>query len=384
MSAGAGVPPEFQFLCLAASPRPDLTRLQELLRKGIDHRSLLHLAEGHGVRPALLECLGELSWESVPEREKAALEQFRQRHLTRTLTLAAELRRLAATFSDRSVPLVAFKGPTLALALYGGLAWREYNDVDVIVPPQRVDDAEDAITAMGYAGTHGDRRFRRAFVASQQQYAFTRVDDGAAIDLHWGFSGTHVPFPLAAAGIWDAPPVLSVGGRDVPVLSAPDLALLLAGHGTKEGWAMLKWVSDFARMVDRHRDLDWAALHERARVRGCGDALLLACAITQELMDVAVPEAIVSRVETSVRVRKQVAALTDPMRRNLPPPMQVEHFRDLLLCDRPTDRIRGILKLAFTPTAGDYEAMNLPPAFWGAYYATRPWRLAFKAMAGRP
>jgi len=55
----------------------------------------------------------------------------------------------------------------------------------------------------------------------------------------------------------------------------------------------------------------------------------------------------------------------------------------VVLCDRPIDRVRGALKLAFTPTAGDYEAMRLPPAFWSAYYATRPCRLAFRTATRR-
>lgn len=375
--------PEFQFLCLAARPQPDPTRLRELLRKGIDHRALICLAAGHGVRPSLLGCLGELSWETVPENARTDLEHFRQHHLLKSLALAGDLRRLAASLSDRSIPFVAFKGPTLALTLYGDLAGREYNDIDVIVPQRRIDDAEDVIGSMGYASPHGDRTFRRAFLASQRQYAFIRGDDDATIDLHWDFCGTHVPFPVASHEIWHDPPLLSVGGCDVPVLSAPNLALLLAGHGTKENWAMLKWVSDFARMVDRHRALDWAALHAHAQARGCGGAILLGCAMAQELLEVAVPEALSSRIAGSDRIRKWTVSIAGTMRRGLPPPAQVEHFADLLLCDRTLDRVRGALKLAFTPTAGDYEAMRLPPALWSVYYASRPCRLAFRTATRR-
>ncbi len=105
--------------------------------------------------------------------------------------------------------------------------------------------------------------------------------------------------------------------------------------------------------------------------------------MAHELLDVAVPPALVSRLAGSDRVRRRAAALAGTMRRGLPPSSQVEHFADLLLCDRRIDRITGALKLAFTPTAGDYEAMKLPPALWGAYYATRPCRLAFRAATGR-
>ena len=104
MTAGVEVTAEFQLLCLAACPRPDLTRLRELLRKGIDHQALIRLAAAHGVRPALLHCLGEISWETIPDNEKADLEHFRQHHLLKTLPLAGELHRLASLLSDRSIP----------------------------------------------------------------------------------------------------------------------------------------------------------------------------------------------------------------------------------------------------------------------------------------
>lgn len=374
---------EFEILREAARPRPDLDRFRELLRESIDYGSLVVLAAAHGVRPALLDCLGRISWDTVPAAEKADLEHFRQYHLARTLTLTGDLNRLAAAFSERSIRFVAFKGPTLSLALHGGLAEREYNDLDLIVPPEQVDTAEEVIVSMDYRSPQGDRIFRQTFLAPQRQYAFIRDEVDTAIDLHWAFSGSHVPFPLAPADAWDAPVALTLGDRTIPVLSVSNLALLLAGHGTKEGWAMLKWVSDFARLVDLHPDLDWADLYRRARDRRCGGAILLACSVAQDLLQVPVPEALAPLVAGSDRVRRHTAAVAATLRDDSYPFRRIDHLTDLLLCDRWIDRIAGTLKLTFTPTAGDYAALKLPPAFWGAYYVTRPCRLALRAVLGR-
>lgn len=373
---------EFELLCEAARPRPDLTRFRELLLQGTDFGLLVALAAAHGVRPALLDCLARIAWETVPETEKTALEQFRQQHLARTLALTGELYRLTACLSDAAIPFVAFKGPTLAFSLHGNFAGREYNDLDLIVPPEQVDAAEAAIVSLGFASPQGDRAFRRAFLASQRQYAFTREDD-TAIDLHWAFSGTHVPFPLAPEDVWSEPAGLTVGNRAVPVLSTPNLALLLAGHGTKEGWAMLKWVSDFARLVDRHPDLDWAVLHRRARARRCGEAVLLACAVAQDLLGIAIPEALMPAVAASGRVRARARVVRTFLQASTAPPPSGEHFADLLLCDRRIDRIAGALRLTFSPTAGDHDALKLPAALWSAYYVTRPCRLAYRMVLGR-
>ncbi len=381
--AGHEVTAAFEILREAARPQPDLGRFRQSLREGTDYRLLVTLAAAHGVRPALLDCLGQISWGTLPAGERAALERFRQYHLARTLTLAGDLNGLAAAFAERSIRYVAFKGPTLSLALHGGLAGREYNDLDLIVPPEQVDAAEEVIVSMGYQSPQGDRIFRQTFLAPQRQYAFVRDEVDTAIDLHWAFSGSHVPFPLAAADAWDDPVALTLGDRAIPVLSTSNLALLLAGHGTKEGWAMLKWVSDFARLVDLHPELDWSDLYRRARHRHCGEAILLACSVAQDLLRVPVPEALVALVAGSDRVRQRTAAVAASLRADTHPIRQIDHFTDLLLCDRRIDRIAGTLKLAFTPTAGDYAALKLPPAFWGAYYVTRPCRLALRAVLGR-
>lgn len=374
---------EFDLLCQATRPKPDLTRVRDLLRQGIDHPRLAALALGHGVRLQLFRCLDDLSWEGVPESEQRSQQLYRQYHLLRTLTLAGELRHVATAFDEQGVPYAAFKGPALAIALYRDLAHREYNDLDLLVPEHRVDDAEDVLASLGYRPGQGNRAFRQAFLGHLRQNTFGRIGSSAAIDLHWDFSGAHVPFPLRTADVWNDLELISIGDRQVSTIAGANLALLLAGHGTKEAWKLLKWVGDFALMIDRHRDLDWSAIHGRAQSQGCGDALLLGCAMTHELLDVASPGELGGLIERNDRVRARAALLSGRMRAGILPSSGGEHLADLDLCDRRMDWMKGALRLAFTPTPGDYDALKLPPALWGAYYVTRPCRLALKAIGGR-
>ncbi len=372
---------EFELLCLAARPKPDLTRIRDVLHQGIDYHHLIEIAEYHGVRPSLFRCLSDLAWDTVPASARESLKAFQHHHLVRTLILSDELRRVAGRFADRGIPVVTFKGLALAMALYGGLANRECNDIDIIVPEGQIGEAERLLVQLGYRNEQGDEDFRHAFLARQRQYAFARADGRGAVDLHWDFSGTHVPFPLAPADIWSDPAQILIGDHYVATIGGANLALLLAGHGTKEAWQALKWVCDFARMIDRNPDLDWFDVHRRARQRRCGDAVLLGCALAQELLDVAVPRDLADPVAQSSRVRSLTASLAGHMRLGFLPAAPIENFTDLALCDGRLDRVKSALKLIFTPTAGDYEAMKLPSMLWPAYYVTRPFRLAVKAVA---
>ncbi len=287
---------------------------------------------------------------------------------------------MCEAFDKAGLRFATFKGPTLAAILHGDVARREYVDVDIIVPKQQMDDAERLLGGLGYRAAGGTRAYRQAFLAHLRQYAFVHPDSNLAIDLHWSFTGTHVPFPLTPAAVWqDLEPVL-IGNRAVPTLSKENLALLLAGHGTKEAWRCLGWICDFAMLIDRRRDLDWLEIHGRARAQGCGDAILLACAMAQELLETPVPEALRGLLERNGRVRALVARLTHGLNEALHGLSEPENFSDLHLCERRLDKLWGAMTLALTRTSGDHDAMKLPQMLWSAYYVTRPFRLAAKAL----
>jgi hypothetical protein len=372
---------EFELLCSAARPTSDLAQIRKLLRTGVDSDIVVDLAARHGIRPNLVRSLSSLSWELVPARLREALEAFRHGHLLRALSVSNELIGLAAAFSGSGIHFATFKGPVLALQLYGDLALREYSDIDIIVPTAEMDRAEDILAARGYRNIQGDRVFRRAFLRHQRQYAFVREGFDASIDLHWDFTAELLPFPLRPSEIWTALEPIKVGGGSVPTIAGEELALLLAGHGTKEAWRSLGWVSDFAMLVERIPGLDWSNIHARARRNGSGLSILLAIAMAQKLFGTPVPPAL----GAALAGNRQVAGLADDLaarlRGRFPADAEQENLADLLVCDRLGDKIRAAAKIVMTPTPGDYHALPLPAALWPVYRVTRPVRLATKLVS---
>jgi len=372
---------EFELLCRIAQPQPDLARVLEMLRAGVDFPELIELAAEHGVRPQLIGGLQSLSWEAVPAAARGSLEDYHRFHCARALSLSEELCRVAAAFAAKGLRLAAFKGPALAVALYGDVSRREYADLDILVPEPEVDQSERLLDSLGYHGDAGDRAFRRAFLGYLRQCAFVHPGIDAAIDLHWDFSGIHVPFPLTPAEVWRDLAQVSIGDYAIATVSGANLALLLAGHGTKEAWRCLGWVCDFALLVDRHPEFDWLEVHRRGKARGCGDTVLLGCAMALELLEVPVPPVLRDPIAASARVRALASSLSHELRQGLPLPTPDRHFSDLDLCDSWLDKLKAVIRLVLTRTTGDYEAMKLPQALWPMYYATRPFRLAAKALA---
>jgi hypothetical protein len=265
-------PPEFQLLLYCARSQPASQRIKQLVDEfAIDWGKLLALADQHCVRPLLLQTLKAVCWDAVPASVRLELEGFCKSNAQKNLLLTGELLRLLRSFHENEVPVVAFKGPTLAEAVYGDLSLREFCDLDLLIRMQDLTKAEDILLACGYAAQFPDRDYRTAFLSYHGQYAFRRGQSD--LDLHWQFSQDGVVFPLQAAEVWPRLTGETVAGRTVPSLAHDDLALFLAAHGTKEGWRRLLWLCDFAEFLRRYQDLDWIAILERRshgeRARAC-------------------------------------------------------------------------------------------------------------------
>jgi hypothetical protein len=331
------------------------------------------------LRPALIEFLSAVDWNLVPDSVRAELEDFQRWHLLRTLEIAEELASVTCTLQSHGIPFALFKGAALSIQLYGRLAAREYNDLDLIVQAADVARAGELLAMRGYRPAFPEPRFRRFFQGHQGQTAFRRDGGTVDLDLHWTFSGSFLPFPLRDDEIWDRLTNVSVAGVDLPTLAPADTVLLLAGHGTKEGWRSLMWLRDFAFAVERWRDLDWADIHCRASRNGCGDNVLLACALAEQVLEAPVPPALARAVATSHRVATLADALAMRLREGR---LDKRHLDDLALCDRRVDRWRAALGFALAPTPGDFDALPLPRVLWPVYYLLRPVRLMSKAVRG--
>lgn len=370
---------EFDLLCAIARPTPDLERAHELLKRDVELDVLFSLAEWHGVRPAVAGLAGI---DDTPERStelKQRVRGFERSHAPRALAMAGELARVGSALRAAGIPFVAFKGPILALQLYGGLSRREYIDIDLLVAPRHAEAAKTLLASFGYRNTQGDPAFVRTFLGAQGQVALKRPDLAIGIDLHWTFTGRKLPFPLSPDEVWSRLDTVMLAGQAVPTLVPEDLALLLAGHGTKETWSQLKWVADFACLVERHRELDWARLLARARRRHSGDSVLLAMTMAHRLLGTTVPATLAAPLAERPRIGGEADRLITVLRQGIPegPP---ENFYDFLLCDRAIDRWLATARTILTPTAGDYHALPLPRALWPVYWLTRPFRLANRAL----
>jgi hypothetical protein len=169
--------------------------------------------------------------------------QARLRAAARTLHADVVGRTVAAAFDEHAIPFLLLRGPALARLRHS----RTYADVDLLVPPSRLEEAELVLRRLGFAPTTTPRDFRLRGNPHAHEW---RRSDGGAVDLHHTVSG---------AGA-EGEAVSSPGAAGAALLTA-----LHAAHHGPRGQALL----DLEAALDGVAPAEWA---EAARLANALDA----------------------------------------------------------------------------------------------------------------
>ena len=239
----------------APAPLPDL--------EGVSPEGLARLGRRHALEGLLLRALEDLD---APEpRFVEAARAAALPAVAGNLRRMAELHRVLEVLAGAGVPVLALKGPALAVQAYGDVSLRSYSDVDVLVPPTEARPSVQALLGAGY----GDRRAGSGQGPSPNlwhDWGFTAPDGKTLVELHWSLTSPR-RFPAVDSGeAWqDAGRTdVYVGGVPVPAL-APELLLpLLAIHATAHSWGWLEFPASVAGLLARTgQELDWDAVLKR-------------------------------------------------------------------------------------------------------------------------
>jgi len=337
------------------------------------------LAELHGVRPRLLQVLQQQDFGADAAPLRSNLEAFHRAYAPGRLHYAAELIKVAELLKERRIEFALFKGAPLAIQLYGHVAGREFSDLDLIVRQCDMNSAADALQSCGYAPYVADKAYREAFLAYQQQFMFVNPKSLLIIDVHWKFITKGVPFPIEPEEIWHNLANFDLAGRKLPTLGSNELAVFMAGHGTKEGWSSLKWVLDFALLADRATDIDWIGVHERSKRHRCGRTVLLGVLLASNLFNARFNVSLLEMARADERAQQIAASVIARLQSR-----SVREYNEALLanfdlCEHWWQRTLVAMGILTTRTTGDYKALPLPRQLWQVYHFLRPFRLALLA-----
>jgi ubiquinone/menaquinone biosynthesis C-methylase UbiE len=338
-------------------------------------------ALAHGVTPLVQRALEATDADLVPAEIRASLRSHDARNHARNLELVDELVGILEDLEQKGIPALPFKGPALAQLAYGALDLRLAGDLDLLVKVEDLDDVNAVLAVRGYLEEHEyetgqglsaaeDARYR----CYQGEYLFIRPGDGLFVEPHWAFVPRTLAVPIDYAGLFARSREQWLFDRAVLCPCPEDGLLALCLHGSKHQWTELRWISDLARFVEAHPELDWSACFERAREQACARMLRLGLCLAERVLGIYLPVGVRAAIARDRKALGLADVVWDRLfreERRAPSVFKLSRFR-IRMRERARDRMVYVLRTLTTARIEHLRRVPLPPALRFLYPVATP------------
>jgi hypothetical protein len=231
---------------------------------------------------------------AAPAAVLSALERAYLANSARSLFVRATLTRSLEALDAAAIPAMLLKGAALIETVYDDPAHREMLDLDLLVPGERLAEANAALNRIGFARVPDPAPPAAgagvATAVAHHDPALVAADQLVAVELHRHIAIEGEGTGFAIDGFWERARRCADTGHLLPAVE--DLLIHVCLHFTRNrlggsarrrhtGGA-LGQVCDIARIVELE-PVDWPALAATARGFGIGARVFLALFVAREL-----------------------------------------------------------------------------------------------------
>ena len=379
--AGYTLSPEFRLAvaCSWIAPEP-LRKLQDEkvashVGKGIDWAAFLDLVDRHGIPVQALTVLRRCLGEGVPDWLCRELKVSGRRVAARSVKQMAELGHITRLLRGHGIDIILLKGVCLSQRLYGNPGVRSSGDLDVLVRPEQLADADRLLNASGYRNIYNLTECQMAaLLAHSHHVSYCREESGRHLELHWR---SHFWTCEEMEEFWRGRETVVIAGEPFASLDDSILFLFLCDHGSRHVWCCMKWLSDIAMMIADDSIDDWAALLAQAERLGLCRVVAQTALLVHWLYGLPLPsrvsELVAGERMASPLAEKAVAALLAGMDLQRSGGRRMAGLRNTVYFKRirPSLPFALLLKESLMCPV-DYHAFPLPDRLFWMYVPLRP------------
>jgi hypothetical protein len=380
MPSSAAFETEWSLLLAACSPSPreeKLAKIGPLLQTPLHWPTLLDRADHHGVTFLLHQELSEVG-DQLPAHEMHTLQRRYRTNIHRSMFFARELIRIFDCLEALAVDVMPYKGVVLAETVYGDMAIRQSGDIDLFIRARDFPRIRESIRGLGYNPHLSLSPIEEeAYLRSGYECTFDSPDGRNLLELQWALQPRFYAVDMDMEGLFQRSVQVTIAGRNMRTLSPEDMLIVLGLHAAKHAWGRLIWLSDIARIVSRP-NLNWDWIKQQAGALGIARILNVTLLLANRLLDAKNPTLVGAgwaEDPTAFSIAEEIGAgMASGAAYDVE---SLSYFRLMLrLRERPTDQIRFLSRLAFTPGPNEWKAVRLPPALFPLYRVVRLSRLA--------
>lgn len=208
---------------------------------------IVHAVRVHRVAPVLAPALASLNPPSMVAEEVRAMVRG---DALGAMRLAAESRRVLKVLDAAGLPALVYKGIALSVQSTGDLAARGAGDIDVLVNPQDVVTAHEALSDGGWVGEPipDAPRWWAHYLSACRERSY--LSPTSSIDLHWRIGWHETPLPDARTLLARGSTV-KVAEQELATLSLPDAFAVACYTAMLDRYSRLRQLVDIVRLARR-------------------------------------------------------------------------------------------------------------------------------------
>ena len=375
--------PEYAFLRKVITVSQPIDQLEN--EDNIDWKKLIYLSDSHGLSSLLYQYLIN-NRITAPGKYFNELKHRYEANALRNKLLTHELVKIMDFLKQNSIRVLAYKGPTLTIALYGDLKLRHFGDLDILIHQKDALNASALISDLNYVRTIPPMSPAKEsrFLKIDHEHEFVSDDDLISIDLHWALSTHRFPFQMNTEALFTNYRTIQYGQASIDYIADEYLLVFLCMHCNKDLWRKLIWIADIDRLIRSHNELDWDLSFRIARESHCERMLIVTLYVLHTLLDTPLPTDIISRIHQDKHVQTLGLDAVKKSRRIQPYSflkcLTIDSYI-LSVCDSAYDKVQYIFRSLVTPSESDLLAINLPRWLHFIYYIFKPTKLITLCLA---
>jgi hypothetical protein len=337
---------------------------ERLLERAAAHRMLPQVAAQ--LLPANAPAIAAVS---------ARVESAARANHGRGVFMAGELARLLDTFHAAGIQAVPFKGPAFAALLGDGPGSREMDDLDVLLKPEDVAGAAQALAPLGYSATLPPQALASPWLTRAAcELGLSAHRGEVLVELHWRLAPHWYPAPCAVDDVMARLTERNFVGRRALWPAPEELFLIHVSDGMKSCGSGIRWIADVVRILRHHEDLDWARIRLIAARCGGLNSVRVALAVADDLAGVvgrrlAIPalalslprpaQMLADEARRMNRLTRAIRSIGSNLQSDAWNSSAMAHFRwALQVADHPTSIAIEIAQYLAGPTVADLAAMS--------------------------
>jgi hypothetical protein len=227
-------------------------------------------------------------WKPWASQEISANAVVSLQHLERIVALVKLLR------DEAGIEVMPLKGVVLSLLLYGDPGLRQCGDIDLLVRPERLDEAVPLLLAHGYLPripSHftPDGRMKPSYRRFRHEVGLVHASGSHIVEAHHRLNGIRGILPEDFDELRAGAAAVDAGGLKVYTPGPEHLLGYLAVHAMFSRWSTMKWLYDLPFVVERFGDEVVKAAYRQAARAGNRPLLDAALSLSARLTGRSIP-----------------------------------------------------------------------------------------------